>query len=364
MYRVRAAALAAFAATGIVASAHGQDRAALQRHADRLLSAYQHAVAIAARRDTVRSAQVPVDTIRVGGLRIVAVPSVAGRARAGADSAWVELAEMFGGAAQALDRLTLVINVFGQPEGDIRTPSPAAYVNAPQDADADVLRHALVSQGANQMSQRQDSTLRDWLRGTLLPPLRASGRFDVVYENLATSPFSKPQACFVGDRAACRAALGLTEQDPIVAWYDAIDRRRLAATWSDFARRTGHPAVVRCAEGASDSVCIAALRELPAAVRLGEPPLSGGDRVSLAAMALDVGGPGAYDRLLAARGQPIADRLAAAARLDADSLIGVWRARVIAARPHTLAFQPRAAWAAVLWGTLLGFMALRSTRWR
>src|SRR5437773_1625090 len=111
------------------------------------------------------------------------------------------------------------------------------------------------------------------------------------------------------------------------------------------------PAVAqRCAAG-DDSACV---RLMQAATRDQiAPPISIHARQSFLTLAIDAGGPGTYGRLLAARGQPLDARLAAATGLPVDSLVSRWRAWILAARPKTVAADPRAAWAAVGWGVLL-----------
>jgi hypothetical protein len=182
-----------------------------------------------------------------------------------------------------------------------------------------------------------------------------------VYIELVTSPRSKVHSCFVGDLAACRAALALTgREDPVRAWYDAADRRAIVGR---FGRLRG--AIGRCQGDGADEACEAALRAIPPSQL--PVPLSAGAQLSLLQMALDAGGPGAYDRLRssAAANRSIEERLALTARMaSGDSLLSTWRTNVLAARPHTVEISAPSAWAAVLWGVVLGFLALRSTRWR
>jgi hypothetical protein len=116
-----------------------------------------------------------------------------------------------------------------------------------------------------------------------------------------------------------------------------------------------------CVEGRSADACTALLRRLPA--RSLEPPLRNGPR-ALVEQALDLGGPDAYDRLMASPHRPLGERLAVAAGVPQDSLVARWRARVIVARPRAVTLTPRGAWAAFVWILVLGALALQSTRWR
>src|SRR5439155_1464720 len=57
-------------------------------------------------------------------------------------------------------------------------------------------------------------------------------------------------------------------------------------------------------------------------------------------------------------------RLRPAADLPLDSLLAVWRGRVLAARPEPVTLESKGAWVALSWGVIFGLLALRSTRWR
>src|SRR5205814_8919717 len=93
-------------------------------------------------------------------------------------------------------------------------------------------------------------------------------------------------------------------------------------------------------------------------------PLGGPMRIWLVQFALEVGGPGGFHRLTAAAGQPVDAQFAAAADMPLDSLLAVWRGRVLAARPEPVTLESKGAWVALSWGVIFGLLALRSTRWR
>jgi hypothetical protein len=76
------------------------------------------------------------------------------------------------------------------------------------------------------------------------------------------------------------------------------------------------------------------------------------------------GGDGAYARLHASVGRPIAERFGIAARMPADSVIASWQAHVMTGRPAQPAIPPLGALATVLWIGACGALALRSSRWR
>jgi hypothetical protein len=93
-------------------------------------------------------------------------------------------------------------------------------------------------------------------------------------------------------------------------------------------------------------------------------PLSPEARASFLGQALRTGGAGAFLRLRAADGEPLLDRLVAAAGVPQDSLLAAWRSAVLAARPSARAGLIRSPLSVLFWLVLLGALAVRSTRWR
>jgi hypothetical protein len=94
------------------------------------------------------------------------------------------------------------------------------------------------------------------------------------------------------------------------------------------------------------------------------PPVTANLRALIVDLALDHGGPGAYDRLVQRPARPMAERLAAAAGVASDSLLRAWHAATIAARPQSVTLRTAGAWAAFAWVGLLAALALGSSRWR
>ena len=362
----RAAAAVAVFGFAVAGTARGQEAAAVRRRIAQLTEARQRRLAEVTHADSVARARIPLDTVRVGAFRIIAGVSMAPMVAVAADSAWRTLEHTFGRTARVLDRFPFVINVVGQAEGEIPVSSRVAFgITFPVGTDRETLTRRFVAQGAQTIGQEvNDSSLVAWMGSYLTPSGPNSDRSDLVYLELVTASWSAARSCYLGDLAACRRALGVTgRDDPILNWYDAADRRMLVRAYeTSWWHRIAAVKYQRCIAGGTDADCEVALRALPSIAIT--PPLSGTARLHLVETALEVGGPGAYDRLLATAGRPMEARLAAAARLPGDSLFALWRGRVLTARPKTVALQAKGAWAAVLWSTLLGFLALRSTRWR
>ncbi len=213
------------------------------------------------------------------------------------------------------------------------------------------------------LKSRLDESSRLWFEGrmTLSRPDTASWRN--AYIELATSPFSNVVSCYAGDLGACRLSMGLIGgSEPVTRWYDSSDRRILVSRyrgWVDAGRR--------CKELGNDSDCQEALRtaELRSPSTLfPAPPLSMSSRRMLVSMALELGGTGAYERLLTADSASTERRLVAASGVAWDSLLHDWRAAVFAARPKPTTISRTLGWTAFGWIVVLGALATRSSRWR
>src|SRR5574341_1731 len=361
----RAALFAALAAGLAPAGGRGQALPEVERRIDRMEQAFRRAQANAARADSVTRLRFPAETIRAGGLTVLAARSVAPLAAPAAESAARVLDRAFGRSALLVATRPFQVYRYAQLEGQLPAPEGAVTVNLPAEFYVTTLMRSLVHQASVLIAERQDSTLSAWLRATFVPYGIRSDAYGSIYLELVTTSWSKAHGCYVGDLAACRAALGVAgREDPIVNWYDGVDRRLLAAGYREtpFWNRLRGDVLGRCARGSTDEPCIAALRDIP---RSSVPaPLSASASFSLLETVLDVGGRDAYGRLLSRPDRPLEGRLAAAAGLSSDSLFALWRHRVLAARPRTVGLSPGGAWAAVLWSTILGILALRSTRWR
>ena len=213
---------------------------------------------------------------------------------------------------------------------------------------------------AQEHFMKLDSATQRWLRQPLDPGADRHIERSGVYVELATSPNRIVSDCRSGKIDRCREGFAFElPEDPITMWYDAAERRRIGSR--SLKNRRRDPNVPRCAEG-DDAACIAEMRtwsvgELPA-------PLTNGARHSLVWVALGLGGDGALDRLQSSRATSTEKRLEETARTSSASLIAAWRDSVMVNRPRPVTASGRTAWAAVMWGGLLGILAMRSSRWR
>lgn len=168
--------------------------------------------------------------------------------------------------------------------------------------------------------------------------------------------------CYAGDRKACRIALLLTPgSDPVLDWHDSMTRRRLVRRHGAMARRMDSRAERQCLAG-SDDACIELLQLFPSAAF--REPAALGLRLGFLRHALAVGGTGAVARLLTASTASPTERLAAAAGVPIDSLIGSWQARVRETRAPSEDLTFGITIMSLAWVAGIGALSLRSSRWR
>ena len=360
MCRDCAAGALALAALVAASPVVGQSTPHYRAHLARLRAEQQRVLATALAADENRP---PADTVRAGALRLVVSPPLEALARASGAVAWQLLEARFGSKARLVAPLEIIVQQAESPPIAPRAPNAMVRpVTVPRDATSDLIAPIVTFIAAAHVNAAQDSALRQWLQWTIDPRPQPPERYADVYVELATAPWTAVRSCYGGDLAACGRALGLAaDANPLDTWYGTEDQRRLvehnSATWG----LRPLPAARRCVEHGDATACNAALQSVPA--DFVRPPLSGAARGLLTDVSLELGGDGAYERLVDGRG-PIAARLASAARVPADSLVRAWRARVFAAAPRPITLRRAGAWAAMAWAVTFAFFGLRSTRWR
>jgi hypothetical protein len=212
---------------------------------------------------------------------------------------------------------------------------------------------------------RVDRAFYVWSGDELRPSIHGSRQdLEQSYVSLVTSHYRVGRDCFVGSIASCRSVLGLdTPVDPARVFQTPAEQREvlkeIVVGYLESETRAG---LTACSSG-NDSACAELLTRLARADRLSRP-VGNIARQSLARTALVLGGREAYARLMSDSTAPIPLRLAAAAGLPLDSLLRVWHASVIAARPRPVAVPAFGALAGLGWIAVFGLCALRSSRWR
>lgn len=174
--------------------------------------------------------------------------------------------------------------------------------------------------------------------------------------DLATTNSAVTRDCYAGSITRCKSALGLTEVvDPLVEWYSPADWRvMVSGIHSPPGETAGRRASIdACLSGDAPKECEMLVRERPI-----PRPLEIDTRHTLIGLALEVGGPKAFDRMTVAAGTP-AEILAATSGLGVDDLVARWRLRVLAATPESVRPRVLEATTMIVWILLFGFVAQR-----
>lgn len=330
----------------------------LRARADSLLAEWQQAKQFADLQDSLRLGRERGgrDTIRVGALVFLVNRSPL-PLREAAAIAWPQIERFYGPAAQAFAQRPFLTQAV-DPDTNEDVP-PGRAIKILWNTDVAPLARALVAMAD---LGPLDPALHDWLGGVVVPRFDSGPGHAAVYIQLVTGPSQAAQRCYRGDHAACRDALSLGAMtDPASQWYGPVERRAMVLTqYGEFLRRTGHGQAVRSCELGSNESCLQLLRSLGTLI----PPLDYQARLTLLETAVRVGGTETFQRFLATPSGPMGSRLAAAARVSEDSLVGRWRSDVLAARPTPVPLPAWGSWVALGWVAVFGACGLRSSRWR
>ena len=343
------------------AGATSPEQARLTRRRDSLTTLWREADAVANLVDSLahRPAPVRLDSIRIGGLFIIATNSPI-HLRQAAESAWRALDAFYGAGAGILAERPY--RIAGLDSGQVATETAGQWGNqVPRDLPLDLLTHFLISSAR---IGDPDAQLRHWLGDVVRPALDTSTGLAKLYTDLVTSPFGVAHDCFLGDVGSCRSALNL-DQDAgaLTRRYRTPEDRRLlmSLVQSHFDDAAGKSGTTDCLSGA-DASCIELLHTLPSGALA--PPLPPAARQSLVQLAVLSGGREAYQRLAGSAGRTVSERLSLTAAEPVDSLLRQWRARVIRHRPEPVAVPFGVVGAGLGWIVIFGMCGLASSRWR
>jgi hypothetical protein len=330
----------------------------LRARADSLLVEWQLAKQFADLQDSLRLGQERSgrDTIRVGALVFLVNRSPL-PLREAAATAWPQIERFYGPAAQAFAQRPFLIQAV-DPDTNEDVP-PGRAIKILWNTEVAPLARALVTIAD---LGPLDPGLRDWLGGVVVPRFDSGPGHAAVYIQLVTSQSGAARSCFAGDRSACSSVLALRNMtDPATQWYGPEERRELVnREYFDFLNRSGHRQAVRSCAAGSDDTCLALLRSLGTLI----PPLDYQARLTVLETAVRVGGAETFQRFLATPAGPMGRRLATAAGVSEDSLVGRWRSDVLAARPTPVPLPVWGAWVALGWIVVFGTCGLGSSRWR
>jgi len=340
-----------------------QDVAPYRARVDSITRLWEAARESAARADSARRAAISVDTIIRGALVVMTTPQFRDLVEAATQLAWEQL-----GATLREDTALVRARTFYVVSTESNDPVPE-----PIRQEAEVIAYAdgsTFEDVAMRIGQRieiaavadlDEATSRFFGNHVPLRPF-ADREWTEVYVELATAPWSLLRACYLGDLGRCGEAFDMpAADDPVTGWYDAADRRwyvEADARWY----HERDPRRTQCMEAGSDQACLDLMRSLEPGEL--QPPFSDRVRRSLAVAALELGGDGAYGRMLSDTSHGPEQRLTSAAGVSRDSLFATWHARVLAARPEPMTITRVAGWTAFFWVIAFATLAARSTRWR
>lgn len=322
--------------------------------------------------EAARAVKSDVDTISIGMLTLVPSREHSEVVRESGELAWSLIQETLRSDTTLLSGTVLYLPTAGMrqlaPENHFRVIPWSERYNSVGRLAAD-----LIGVGGFRLLLMLDQETREWIGSQSPLEQIANGlRGDEGYEGheeltwayieLASSWARVGRDCLVGDLTACRWTLGIEPaDDPLHQWYDADDRRKLVER-----RQLGAVMLPRirteCLDEGSDEACEALLsrlseNEIP-------PPISLTPRQSFSLIALDLGGDGAFGRLVRSADLPLEERFSLVAGISADSLLRRWHAEVLDAAPERMSGSPWAGATSIAWVLVFIVAATRSRRWR
>ncbi|HEX6590120.1 MAG TPA: hypothetical protein VF039_14030 [Longimicrobiales bacterium] len=342
----------------------------LRLRADSLERALTAAEALIEERRSSATADraVLLDTQRVGPLTVVSDRRESVQARETVRRALAELGGAPAGVERLLDSTYLVLAFGGNADAfDLAEGAGARVVRltVPQWMPRSTQVRRVARSIAVALGAALPDDLRTW-SGSAGVALAGDDVYREAYRTLSLSTSPAARACLAGVIERCMDALSLTEPGASwQAWYDEAGLVRWAVSEAGRVPRrervsTREAAARACDEGRTFAACRSLIEQ-----RGGPPPpLQPVARASLLAFALEEGGAAAWGVLAADKAGTIADRLGAAAGMDAPALLEAWRARVVTERPTAFADLGRSSASILLWLIVLAALASRSTRWR
>lgn len=224
------------------------------------------------------------------------------------------------------------------------------------DPSPDEVAVAIVEMYSGIAGELGPESIRRWTRHQAIAVVRNSPRdWERVADALATSEATVARRCDLGELSQCITALELdagSSADRLHAWYSPGDMAALSsgASSRDSATRA---LFRRCATTRTTAVCEAAMQHINVPTPVPTPT-----RAALVAFAVERGGDGAFDRLLAAKA-PAAEALAQVSGIPIEQLVAEWQRR--AAEAHTPRSLPSllSTAGALAWMLLFGAVAVR-----
>ena len=344
------------------------------RTADSSLIAWSRVVD-SVRRSVVR--RVPAVDVRGGALHVRTVAELESRVQVAVDSV-AALIERAGGptlAARVALHVPMIVrdsswSVFGMMPTITMAPDTThrwsvARRSSPGSAASEQIASGLAGIVEEFALQGVDSALSAWVMVGRIPlrPATVEEASD-AYVEVMTAPSAALRRCRAGDTAACLDVLGIDSLpgSRLVRWYSPEDyRSMLRAVAPPREDSAGVAAWIRCRENRDDAACRVAAAAIPD--ERVPVPLSASARLMFIREALALGGPQAYQRLVASGGT-VAERLTRAAAAPLDSTVRRWNVRLDRSRPERMRVPVSLAVASLGWtGALIGLTLLRRGSW-
>jgi hypothetical protein len=204
-------------------------------------------------------------------------------------------------------------------------------------------------------------SVQSWIRADIPIDAPTQATWSEARVSLILSQTPASADCVHGRIDRCVQILGLVEvADPAFALFNAASRVNVIERWSPLLRRANTKQYDRCTVAKVEAACDSLVRTMPPdVVPLPVPPVV---RQSFVRYALMIGGAGAFDRFMA-QSSP-RQRIEAATKLPADTVVARWRDTILDSRSSSTAIDMETGISALAWAALCGALALRSSRWR
>ena len=338
LVRVGLCTLASLCVAGVLAPLEGQEPALLKKRADSIAVLYRQvdtAWRALRRADSLRMlSELPVEPdqrlMRVSGLALVADSSLAEIAESAATRALQQIVDIYGNTptTDAIANEQWYVNLDTLGEGTIRKKGELLAFSfrifgergrtlKEGGSTAPRARNDLVTifrrRADDVMLHSMDSVATRWAGRTLGAGENTNLMYESIFRELAIGQHENALECYRRNLAACRSALAMERGDSVFRY-----------------------------------------RHL----------LNSSARAALLRLAVDSGGSGAFTRFMADTNSSIAQRLESAAGMPIDSLVERWLARAYKSRPQPASTSLPTALMALVWGSLLCAISLRSSRWR
>jgi hypothetical protein len=316
------------------------------------------------RRDSAVRAALRLDTLRVGGFTIVTDSGGSARLRAAAETAWAVVRQELEVTPETFRSRRVFVRL-GRDVGDWTFHMQRGDQTVDGNASAAGLRSRFLAAAGSMAADPAGRRVGLWIGAALgLQHDRRDLRWRALVE-MVTATAETGRACYGGDMAACGAALGIEWADTAFARNSPEERRRAVRELVRPADSITAALRDECLAPDGDYVCWQVLERSglvgPAHRRTG---YSSETASGVLRMAARLGGPGAFDRLVADTSAPLGERLEAMAAVPLDSVLRAWWSDARGVQRPPVRVPPRTQWVTVAWTLAFAAMALRISRWR